>query len=686
MAQSDNRKHEPAQGPGQSGPHLAGLSLLLFLVNVYVCRELFRTEYLNQMGSIEGVFIALARYIQGNWSDLTWFPLWYGGVPYQNTYSPLLPLLTAGVSKLSGMTPALAYHATVAFLYCMGPVLLFWMCLRFSRSVAFSFAAGVFHSVVAPSAFLIADIHRDLGGLLRPRLLQTLVQYGEGAHVTGLVLLPLALLLLDTAVRRRGPHWIVLAATACAGAALSNFLAAAALAIGVVSWLLACDEPGIRRRLAVTGGVALLAVALAACWMPPSTLRTVQFNSLTIEGDYRGYTRLLPPRLLALTIALAALKWGFTRLRAAQALQWGGYFTLITGTIAIGWEYWRIVIVPQPHRYASEMELGVAVLIPFALKPLIERVPRLPRAVIAGALIVAAVPFAKEHRRYARYIIQPVDITHTIEHKSARWLESNLPGSRVLLPGSVSFWLSAFGDVPQLGGAFDQGVVNHAVRIAQYVIFTSDATGERDAEISLTWLNALGIDAIGVGGPKTAEVYKVYRNPGKFDGVLEELWRDGDDVIYAVPHRRASLAHAMTRDAIPVRAPANGIDIDPLKPYVAALSDQSLPAAAMRWTSRHSAGIEATLKPEHVISVQVTGHPGWRATANGHEIPVRTDALGQVVIEPGCDGPCDIRLEYDGGLEMRIARGITWTAAAGSLVWVLAGFVRRRYWPLATSH
>ena len=60
----------------------------LFIINLYVCRELFWTEYLNQMGSIEAVYIGLARYIMHNVGDLTWFPLWYNGIPYQDSYLP----------------------------------------------------------------------------------------------------------------------------------------------------------------------------------------------------------------------------------------------------------------------------------------------------------------------------------------------------------------------------------------------------------------------------------------------------------------------------------------------------------------------------------------------------------------------------------------------------------------------
>lgn len=656
---------------------------MLFAVNVYVCRELFRTEYLNQMGSIEPVFIALARYIRENGADLSWFPLWYGGIPYQNAYSCFLPLLTAAASKATGMTPALAYHATVAFLYSIGPVLLFLMCLQFSRSAGFSFAAGVLHSVTAPSVFLLPSIHREMGSLMRPRLLQTLVVYGEGAHVAGLALLPLSLLLLDRAARRGKPLWIVAAAVSCAATVLTNFLAAAALAMAVIAWLIACDEPRVRRTLGITAGVAALAAAFAASWMPPSTISAVQYNSMTVGGDFRGYERALAVWGLAMAAALGALKWAMTRLKASQALQWGVYFTLLTGGIALVWEWAHVVVAPQPHRYASEMELGVCVLLPFAAAPLFARLGRWPRVALAVVLALAAVPFAKEHRRFARYLIQPVASEGTVEWKTARWIGENLPGSRVLLPGSSSFWLNAFNDAPQLGGAFDQGMINRFARMSQYVIFSSDGAGERDAEISLTWLNALGVDAIGVGGPKSAEFYKPFRNPGKFDGVLEELWRDGDDVIYAVPHARAALAHVMPRDAIPARAPENGIDLDPLKAYVAALSDRALPVAKMTWKTRHSASIRANLSPKQVVSVQISAHPGWRATVNGRSVPVVADAIGQVVIEPGCSGECSIEMDYDGGAEMRVARRISWAAALLSVVWMIVG---RRYWPLATSH
>ena len=75
---------------------------------------------------------------------------------------------------------------------------------------------------------------------------------------------------------------------------------------------------------------------------------------------------------------------------------------------------------------------------------------------VVGALL--AIPFAKSSRRYARYILEPVDISQRMEYKLSRWLEANLRDARVMVPGSASFFLNAFTDNPQLGGGFDQAL------------------------------------------------------------------------------------------------------------------------------------------------------------------------------------------------------------------------------------
>ena len=75
------------------------------------------------------------------------------------------------------------------------------------------------------------------------------------------------------------------------------------------------------------------------------------------------------------------------------------------------------------------------------------------------------------------------------------WLNRNFPGQRVFASGSTQFWLNAFGETPELSGGFANGIVNQVVWTANYIIRSGDGAGDRDAEISVLWLKAMGVHA-----------------------------------------------------------------------------------------------------------------------------------------------------------------------------------------------
>ena len=52
------------------------------------------------------------------------------------------------------------------------------------------------------------------------------------------------------------------------------------------------------------------------------------------------------------------------------------------------------------------------------------------------------------------------------------------------------------------------------------------------------------------------------------------------------------------------------------------------------------------MQPGQLISVQETYMPGWRATVSGRDVRVHGDKLGLIVIDPDCNGPCHIDLEF----------------------------------------
>jgi hypothetical protein len=630
----------------------------LFLLNAYVCRGLFGVEYLRHMGSIEAAYIGISRYMLDHWRDFSWFPVWYAGIPAQNTYPPLLHWIVSLAALLRGISPAHAHHWVTAFFYCLGPVTLFALTLRLSGSPRAAFIAGALYSALSPSEWLMPDIGRATGQF-HPERLTALVYYGEGPHVSSLTLLPLAILFLDLALERRRAPYFALTALSFASVALTNWIGAFTLALAVVAYLLARQIPGklFGRDVAFTVLAAIAAYGLASPWIPPSTIAAVETDSKFIGGDYsQTSARLLfwiPATLLILLLLKRILR------QAPAYFQFAVFFTILTALPPLASAWANVSIIPQPERYHLQMELALSLLAGLLLDAALRRLPG--RAALAGTILfmLALIWPLKSDRHYARDgLIRTIDIKTTSEWRTAQWLNQHWNGGRVLLPGSSAFWLTAFSDTPELDGGFAQGVTIPEYFMAKYEIGTGTAAGSHAAEIAILWFKALGVQAVGVSGPGSTEVYKDFRHPEEFEGILQPLWRDGGDVLYRVG-TSTSLAHVVAASDLVTKTPFNGIDVEPLRPYVAALENPSYPAAAFEWTSLHSARIQTDLPPNGVVSIQISWSAGWHARMNGQSVRVLKDGLGFMYLVPGTAGPVTISMDYDGGMEMVAARWIS---------------------------
>lgn len=669
LSENGGSKHG---GPIPGRVATGALAFALFVLNVYVCRELFRVEYLSNMGSIEGAFIGISRYAMAHWNDLTWFPLWSTGIPYPTTYPPLLHLVVAFTAWVRGVSPAHAYHWMTALAYCLGPVALFALTLRLSGSRWAGFVAGLVYTCLPTSAWLIPAIGHDLGGAFYSQRLHALAFYGEGPHVTSMTLLTLALFCLDLAIgpmkatRRRAPY-VMLAAVAFAATASTNWLGAFAIALIVAPYVLAnVGRKGWKvRDLGWLVLIGAAACCLAMPLMPPSTIAVLQRNARDTGGDYRHAYQAAVPHGLAILAALVGIKFAIRRL--APYLQFAILFAFLMSLITLADAWWGVGILPMAVRYHLEMEMALAILIALAAEALFRHRPRWMAAAAIVALTLALIQPIRLQRNWASVLLRPIDITQTIEWKTAHWLNQNWTGERVFVPGSVSFWLNAFSDIPQVWG-FDQGVTNPIIRIGSFAIYNGEPAGVHNAEVSVLWLKALGVQAVGVSGPASTEHYKTFVSPQKFEGVLEPLRRDGDDVLYRVG-RRASLARVVPGSALVSRVPVHGLDVDPLRPYVAALDDPRMPHAELQWSSAHSATISTNLDPGQVVSVQMSWHQGWHATVNGRRAPVQHDAIGLMYIDPQIAGPCTFEIFYDGGTETRVAH---WLCALTALLLIAA--------------
>jgi len=648
----------------------AAAALALFCVNVGLVWRLFRIPYTQYMGSIEAAYVGLARYIVAHFPDLTWFPLWYGGTPYPDTYPPLLHFTVAAVAAAARISPALAYHSVTAVAYALGPVTVFWAAWRLGAGRVPAWLAGLGYSLVAPSCFLVHDIRADSGGWFGPRRLQTLLPYGEGPHLTSMVFLPLAIALLHVALTKRRPVYYVLAGLALAATVLSNWIGAFALALGAGAYLFAGFEARPVRQWLTAAALACYAYAIALPFVAPSIVATIRANAPLVGGHFES-----SPTHLAVAAAFAAgfpaLAWAMRRAGLAAPARFGILFFYGMAFITLAAYWCHFSLLPQPQRYHLEMDMAFWMAVALVAGPIYLRLPWRTAVIVFCALALVAAPIFIRQLRRAHDMEQPIDIQATGEYRVSRWLGEHMPGKRVFAPGTISFWMNAFSDTPMMNGGFDNGMRNV---LLQYIIY-QEYFGDT-LEVGLGWLKAFGVDAIVGGDPQTREFYHPYAHPDKLHS-LPVLWRDDTEVIYAVPRGSSSLAHAVRAGDLVTEEPIS-YELKAARTYLAALEDPTLPPADFRWTGTGAARITGSLRPEHLLSVQVTFDKGWHATVNGAPRRIWGDKLGQIVVEPRCNGACSVDLFYDGGTEMRLAHAASVLALAGGGLWILLGSIRWR--------
>jgi hypothetical protein len=500
-------------------------------------------------------------------------------------------------------------------------------------------------------------------------------EWDDTPHLTAIALLPLVIMALLFALQRRRTGYYVTAALLTALMALASDFAPVDVLLAAVCLIAALPKKDYVRHAALTIAIGLAAYAIVAPFLPPSMLVAIRRASVNAEG---GWTT---GSLTAL--AMVALGWIILwqllqRWTTDFRLHFFALFAYLTSSVPLIAAYLHRQFLPQPGRYKLEMELAIALILVFGLRALLEKVPPTLKLGLLFVFLALAGEQIASHRQYAKNILHPADLTQTIEYRTAAWASQNLPGVRVMLPGSIAQWANDFTDLSQFSGSSWSQAYNPVQQRGLAAIYNGGDTPEQDARVSLDWLRAFGVGAVAVSGPNSQEYWKPFTHAAKFEGLLPVLWREGDVTFYRVPQRTGSLAHVVNEAAIVSRAPAGPGDTDQIEHYVAALDDPSIPAAEFRWTGPNSIQIQAAAVAGQAISVQVSYHPGWHAKSGDRTIEIQRDGLGLLWLRPGCPGPCQIQLDYDGGWELRLCRYASFAMLSVLIVAILWRFRRAR--------
>jgi hypothetical protein len=618
--------------------------LFIFALNAFVCRDLWSAGYLDHLGSVEGSFLAFSRWIAAHRGDLDWFPLWFSGMPFERVYGPNLHWTVAAVSSWTGISVLRSYRVITAALYCLGPVTLFWLCRRLTKSHGYALAVSLVYSLFSPIALLSASVRDDLGSLFWARRYQALVHYGEGPHIATLALLPLVVWSFHEAVGE-GRRWFVPVTAGLFGAAIAtNWTGTIGILIALAAYTLSRMGTAPWIRWLGAAGIGLLGYGMVCPLVPPSVLMSAPGNAQASDGTYFGSSSAVAMAVLAGALTCAHLS--SERLKLDRNFRFFVYLFLIAGSAALGRIWFNVFLTPQPHRFQLVMEMGFvgAILYPFRAFWSMWKKPTKNAVVIIFVMLCGFQIY--QYRQYMASQTRSVGIENRVEYRATKWLEQNARGARVFAPGSIGIWMNAFADTPQMVGCCDQSVPSRSHRLAFYTIYTGENAGAEDAEDSILWLKAYGARMVGVSAATSAEYFKAFRNPDKFEGLLPAVWREEGVTFYRVPGVSETFAHVIPANRIVARPPVHGLDVEYLRGYVAALEDPATPRAEMKWVNGHEGRIKTNLGPGQVVSMQVSYAAGWTANANGRRAAVHADGLGLMVIEPPCDGACDIKLRY----------------------------------------
>ena len=620
---------------------------ILFLATALLILPLFRIEYFNNWMSIEGTFIADARYIRDHWPHPSWHALWYCGNRFDYVYAPGTRYGAAIASMLLHVSPARGYHIFIAAMYCLGVAGIYFVVRTGTRSRGAAWLAAGAEALLSP-VFLLLKQYRDDSLRWMPERLNVLTKWGEGPHMCAMAIIPFALAFAILAFRTGSRKAIAAASFCCALVVLNNLYGALALGVffPVLVWSAFASAPRASTWWRA-GTIVVLTAGLCAWWLTPSFIRLTQRNLMLVAQPGNRWSGLAG---VAIAVAFAAISWF-----AARRWKPPAWSIFVAGSLlffaveVLGQFFFHFRITGEPLRFVPELDI---VLILGA----VEAIRRLGRIQRWAALAIAVLCFGFA----AKYLAAPwsvysadPDYTRRVEYRMPEWVAKNLPGSRLFTFGSVSFWYTTWRDLPEANGGSDQGAQTLMPPLARYQIRLGD-----DPQRDIYWLQALGVDAVMFHEAPSEEIYHEVTSPRKFMGILPVIYDNHGDIVYRVP-RGAGLGRVVDERQMSALQPIpwSNEDKPQLRAYAEAMEAAGGPVDYQR-PAIDEIRITATTQPGQSILVQENYDPGWRAWVDGRPAAIKTDIM-QFMRVPTEAGKHQVRFAYQLATDARIGMWIS---------------------------
>lgn len=624
------------------------IPVAIFTLNTILIYPLFTGEYTQHIGSIESAFLSDAKFIVENYPNLNWNPQWYCGFPFHLFYTPLLPYLMAFFNMLSPtISVATGYRLLTAFMYALGPVTLYLFVKYLTRREFPAILTALLYSLIPSFLFIILPL---------PSRLEILTFYGEGPHISGLTVTPIAALTFLQALRKPAFKNYALAGLAIALVALFNLIALYGLAlILAVIFLSEIVRENKTRKLKSAVWCGLIAYGLSAF--------QYDLSFISASAAFGGVGNVAfswvdgVVALMGIAILLALFSHLFSNRPMLQPWLICTLWIAIFSTIISAW-YFDLYLAPQPNRYTPELAMGLAILIGLTLtvfgdflsgifSSLIESEvsSNLTKIIFTSILIIMVFSTSLPSLTASLTLAQPnTHITETAEYQIATWLESHIKDERVYATGTIAFWLNVFSNIPQLRGGSDQAATNPWWAHVTYQINTGS-----NGTVAVLWAKALNIKYIVVNYPNSSTPYIDYFYPQKFEEILPLKHSHNGFAIFEVPiGNPASVQPVDVSKFKQLKPISNVLDTDNLRNYIE-LIDAPIPVSCdyqVENTDKIIIRLQNSTQNTGVL-VKMTFDERWKAYVDGHSVPitpvgpyfmlVNADKLGAYEIDLICE-------------------------------------------------
>ncbi len=626
-----------------------GILASLVILNLLTIAPFLTMDFSSQPWNNDYTYIGMSRMFRDRpWS---WNSLQYGGAPFRYLYPPLFHII---VTALPVRSLGRAYHLVSGAGYALVPAAFYIAALQLFRSRRLAASLALVQSF-SPTVlyYLLPAFGRFAGSYSHgPWNFVALIAANESAHTLSLALV---LLVLAAAWRDR---WI--AASLCAAAVfLMNWAGIIGLLMVLTAVAVARSRDlGYRQAALRVVGVAGTGYGLAAFWITPDCIYTTKLLDRVVLRHIQPSTPWSAVTGMVLAGAAVLLAIGlWPRIKPAVAFVLA--LLAISGAVVIAYSATGNYLLPLPHRYVQEFNVGLVL----AIGCLAGAAWKWRRPLAVLVLVLSAVPavrFLPGAWTVQRGVDPSIDPRTTSAFQISHWLAHNAGSSRVLVAGELEGSLNIWADVSQVGGSA-QGISNYLVPAAHRQVILGCGEPQAPARIAELWLRALDVRYLVVDGPGSAEYFHWFVQPERF-AAWPAVWTNGADTIYRLPPPDEQPAVvvdlAQMKQLGQLRATD---DVKFLEGYVAWARGKR--EAHIRWLSPDRAELRADAGPNEAVLVKVNHDAGWISS----EGAIGKDPIGFLLVTGTSKGPVSLR--FGASWSAWLGRAITVATILLLLVW-----------------